>query len=230
MGGSGPASCSGRRRRSTRRFPHSIKGAGQGRAAAKPHHSILSAATTGSMRLARRAGANDASRATTVRTRATAAYVNGSVVASCYTPSRRYYAPHCIAAPGSDAWTAYDPEELPTAKVTPEFKSHFPLDMSLRPSQIRASAEETALMTSAATKFQNRYSSLNLPVFIIAGAGDRIVNPHIQSRRLARDIPGSTLLFLRGLGHMLHHSAPDEVMGALDTISHRISDVGRLAA
>ncbi len=116
------------------------------------------------------------------------------------------------------------------AKVTPEFKSHFPLDMSLRPSQIRASAEETALMTSAAAKFQNRYSSLNLPVFIIAGAGDRIVNVDKQSRRLARDIPGSTLLILRGLGHMLHHSAPDEVMAALDTISHRISDVRRLAA
>ena len=103
------------------------------------------------------------------------------------------------------------------AKVTPEFKSHFPLDMSLRPSQIRASAEETALMSSAAAKFQNRYSSLNLPVFIIAGAGDRIVNVDKQSRRLARDIPGSTLLILRGLGHMLHHSAPDEVMAALET-------------
>ena len=116
------------------------------------------------------------------------------------------------------------------AKVTPEFKSHFPLDMSLRPSQIRASAEETALMSSAAAKFQNRYSSLNLPVSIIAGAGDRIVNVDKQSRRLAREIPGSTLLILRGLGHMLHHSAPDEVMAALETISHRISDVGRLAA
>jgi pimeloyl-ACP methyl ester carboxylesterase len=115
------------------------------------------------------------------------------------------------------------------AEVTPEFKSHFPLDMSLRPSQIRASAEETALMTSAAAKFQNRYSSVNLPVFIIAGAGDRIVNVDKQSRRLARDIPGSTLLILPGLGHMLHHSAPDEVMAAVETISHRISETRRLA-
>ena len=116
------------------------------------------------------------------------------------------------------------------AEVTPEFKRHFPLDMSLRPSQIRASAEETALMTPAAAKFQNRYSSLNLPVSIIAGAGDRIVNVDNQSRRLARDIPGSTLLILPGLGHMLHHSAPDEVMAAVETISHRISESRRLAA
>ena len=31
-----------------------------------------------------------------------------------YPPSRRYYAPHCIAAPGSDACAAYDSEELRT--------------------------------------------------------------------------------------------------------------------
>ena len=59
---------------------------------------------------------------------------------------------------------------------------------------------------------------------------DQIVNVDKQSRRLAGDIPGSTLLILPGVGHMLHHSAPDEVMAALETISHRISDVGRLAA
>jgi pimeloyl-ACP methyl ester carboxylesterase len=116
------------------------------------------------------------------------------------------------------------------AEVPPEFKTDFPLDMALRPSQIRASAEEAALMTHAAAKFQSRYSSLELPVFIIAGAGDRIVNVDKQSRRLARDIPDGTLLILRGLGHMLHHSAPNEVMAALEATSHRILESKRLAA
>ena len=91
------------------------------------------------------------------------------------------------------------------AKVTPEFKSHFPLDMSLRPSQIRASAEETALMTSAAAKFQNRYSSLNLPVFIIAGAGDRIVNVDKQSRRLGQGHSGQ---YIVDLAWAWPHAAP----------------------
>jgi pimeloyl-ACP methyl ester carboxylesterase len=112
------------------------------------------------------------------------------------------------------------------AKVTPEFKSYFPLDMALRPSQIRASVEETALMTAATAKFQNRYSTLKLPVFIIAGEGDRLVSVDKQSRRLARDIPNSKLLVLRGLGHMLHHSAPDEITAAVEAISHGM----RLAA
>jgi pimeloyl-ACP methyl ester carboxylesterase len=116
------------------------------------------------------------------------------------------------------------------AEVPPEFKTDFPLDMALRPSQIRASAEEAALMTRAAAKFQNRYSSLDLPVFIIAGAGDRIVNFDKQSRRLAGDIPDSTLLILRGLGHMLHHLAPDQIMAGLEATSHRISESKRLAA
>jgi pimeloyl-ACP methyl ester carboxylesterase len=116
------------------------------------------------------------------------------------------------------------------AEVPPEFKTDFPLDMALRPSQIRASAEEAALMTYAAAKFHNRYSSLELPVFIIAGADDRIVNVEKQSRRLARDIPDSRLVILRGLGHMLHHSAPNEVMAALEATSDRIVESKRLAA
>jgi pimeloyl-ACP methyl ester carboxylesterase len=116
--------------------------------------------------------------------------------------------------------------------VTEEFKTRFPLDMALRPSQIRASAEETASMTSAAAAFQNRYCSLHLPTFIIAGAGDKIVDVDQQSRRLAGDLPGSSLWVLPGLGHMLHHSAPDEVMAALEILSKRISAgrISRLAA
>ena len=113
--------------------------------------------------------------------------------------------------------------------VTEDFRSRFPLDLALRPSQLRASAEETASMTSAAAAFQSHYRSLQLPAFIIAGAGDRIVNVDQQSRRLARDLPGSALWVLPGLGHMLHHSVPDQVMEAIEMLSKRISRI-RLAA
>jgi pimeloyl-ACP methyl ester carboxylesterase len=116
------------------------------------------------------------------------------------------------------------------APVTPAFSAHFPIDMALRPSQIRASAEESALMVPGAAKFQDRYGTLRLPLYIVAGAGDRIVDANQQSRRLARDVPGSSLRILPGLGHMLHHSAPNQVMAALDTLSEHISSQMPLAA
>ena len=116
------------------------------------------------------------------------------------------------------------------AAITPDFKARFPVNMALRPSQIRASAEEAASMTPAAAAFQNRYGSLHLPILIVAGAGDKIVNVDQQSRRLARELPSSSLWVLPGLGHMLHHSAPNQVTEALEIVSERIADTSRLAA
>ena len=45
----------------------------------------------------------------------------------------------------------------------------FPKEMAVRPSQIRASAAETALMIPNAVSMQRRYGSLKNPVVIIAG-------------------------------------------------------------
>jgi pimeloyl-ACP methyl ester carboxylesterase len=45
----------------------------------------------------------------------------------------------------------------------------FPKEMALRPSQIRASAAESALMIPEAFKFRNRYADFKMPVVIIAG-------------------------------------------------------------
>jgi pimeloyl-ACP methyl ester carboxylesterase len=48
----------------------------------------------------------------------------------------------------------------------------FPKEMALRPSQIRASAAESALMIPDAFKFRNRYGDLKMPVVVIAGEED----------------------------------------------------------
>jgi pimeloyl-ACP methyl ester carboxylesterase len=60
----------------------------------------------------------------------------------------------------------------------------FPKEMALRPSQIRASAAESALMIPDAFQFQNRYKYLKMPVVIIAGEQDRLVDIETQSARL----------------------------------------------
>jgi hypothetical protein len=49
----------------------------------------------------------------------------------------------------------------------------FPKEMALRPSQIRASAAESALMIPDAFYFRNEYANLKMPVVIVAGEQDR---------------------------------------------------------
>ena len=99
--------------------------------------------------------------------------------------------------------------------------SHVPLELALRPAQIRATAADTALMIPGAAQLSRRYGELSLPVVIVAGAGDRIVDVERQAVRLHEALPGSALRLIDGVGHMVHHSAPDEVMAAIEAAAAR---------
>jgi pimeloyl-ACP methyl ester carboxylesterase len=103
------------------------------------------------------------------------------------------------------------------APVPERFDRHFPTEMALRPSQLRASAAETALMLPAVMGLQARYRDLKVPVTIAAGTEDKRVDVGRQSRRLHEEIPQSRFLALPGLGHMVPHLAPDQVMRAVQT-------------
>jgi pimeloyl-ACP methyl ester carboxylesterase len=99
--------------------------------------------------------------------------------------------------------------------VPKKFKG-FPEEMAVRTSQIRASAAETALMIPSVHALRKKYRLLKMPVAIVAGAEDRLVENE-QSARLHRDIPHSTLRCLPGTGHMVHQTATAEIMIAIDT-------------
>src|SRR6185436_9513004 len=79
----------------------------------------------------------------------------------------------------------------------------FPDEMAVRPSQIRASATETALMIPSATRLQNEYHQLQMPVAIVAGAQARLIESE-QAVRLNGNIAQSTLRCVPGAGHMVH--------------------------
>ena len=102
------------------------------------------------------------------------------------------------------------------APVTEGFQEHFPKELMLRPSQLRAAAADTALMIPAATELQPHYGELEMPVVIVTGADDQIVDVGRQSQRLHAELPGSEFTALPGLGHMVHHLAPDQVANAVD--------------
>ena len=95
----------------------------------------------------------------------------------------------------------------------------FPKEMALRPSQIRASAAESALMIPGAVDFQNRYANLKMPVSIIAGENDRLIDIDEQSHRLHGNIAQSKFHRVAGAGHMVHQTATGSVMSAIDQVS-----------
>jgi len=98
----------------------------------------------------------------------------------------------------------------------PKKFDRFPKEMAVRPSQLRASAAESFLMIPDAFAFRGRYADLRMPVVIIAGEQDRLVDIERQSGRLHRQIKQSVFHRVRGAGHMVHQTATRDVMSAID--------------
>ncbi|MFL6710379.1 MAG: alpha/beta fold hydrolase [Massilia sp.] len=94
--------------------------------------------------------------------------------------------------------------------------------MALRPGQLGASAGETGLMVPSAARIAARYDELTLPITLLAGAGDRIVDPQANTVRLHEAISHSELRMEPGAGHMAHYAAPGDVLEAVKQIDAQL--------
>ena len=66
-------------------------------------------------------------------------------------------------------------------------------------------------MVPDAFHFVNRYSELKMPVTIVAGAEDRLIDVETQFARLHCDVEQSRFHRIPGNGHMVHQTATDAV-------------------
>jgi pimeloyl-ACP methyl ester carboxylesterase len=111
-------------------------------------------------------------------------------------------------------------------RSVPEKFEGFPKEMALRPSQIRASAAESALMIPDAFYYRDEYANLKMPTVIVAGEEDRLVDIDTQSERLHQDVPQSRFHRVPGAGHMIHQTATGVVMSAIDEVASARSALG----
>ena len=75
------------------------------------------------------------------------------------------------------------------APVPERFDRLFPKELMVRPIQLRASAEDAALMTPSVMELQEHYRELKLPVVILTGGGDQIADVDLQSGGCTRRSP-----------------------------------------
>ncbi len=113
----------------------------------------------------------------------------------------------------------FDPAPIPN-----KFRAYSP-QMALRPSQLRASAEESALMIWEARALEEEYVKIRVPLVLLAGEGDQVANVDRQSRELHEVMPASILRVLRGVGHMVHQTDPRAALAAIDDAA-RLSERG----
>ncbi len=75
------------------------------------------------------------------------------------------------------------------------------------------------MMTPAVMELQSHYAELRMPLVIVAGGDDQIVDVGRHAARLHRELPGSELTIVPGQGHMVHHLAPEQIVGAVRKVS-----------
>ncbi|GJD79086.1 alpha/beta fold hydrolase [Methylobacterium gregans] len=100
--------------------------------------------------------------------------------------------------------------------VPARFTARFPVEIASAATQLRAVSEDAASMNATVARLQARYAGLTLPVTILTGDADAVVDATVHSVRLHTTIPGSTLRLLPGIGHMTHYSARAKVERAID--------------
>ncbi|MCG2577925.1 alpha/beta hydrolase [Dechloromonas sp. XY25] len=102
--------------------------------------------------------------------------------------------------------------------VEPGFLQHVPPPLTLRPWQLKASAEDGIFMIPAAIAMSRHYREISVPVEIFAGEDDKYVKADQQAARLHHQIEQSRLHLLPGEGHMLHYGKSRGIAGAVGAI------------
>lgn len=99
----------------------------------------------------------------------------------------------------------------------------------LRPENFRNNAIDVANLHDYVTRIAPRYREITTPTVIITGDSDPIVLEEIHSEGLARDIAGSELIRIHGLGHKPDYVVTDVAIAAIEKLAGQPHDLRALA-
>ncbi|CUH66067.1 2-hydroxymuconate semialdehyde hydrolase [Thalassovita autumnalis] len=101
------------------------------------------------------------------------------------------------------------------------YGSHIGAPLTLRRKCLRTNALHRANLVRELAALEPLYASITTPTEIIHGEADRTVSVDIHAMPLAKKIVDSNLTLLRGIGHMPHHVAREDVMRIIHRAAHR---------
>ncbi|WP_343520157.1 alpha/beta fold hydrolase [Sphingomonas sp.] len=99
--------------------------------------------------------------------------------------------------------------------VTPDFETEYGGAMLARPRAFYAASSEMVAVNDALAPLAARYGEIDLPVRILFGAQDAILDAQLHGTRTAAAIPGARCTIVEGAGHMLPVTRPERVVAFL---------------
>ena len=105
---------------------------------------------------------------------------------------------------------AYDPQD-----VQHEYAEQS-AEMWMRPDHIRACAYDERTLAASLKVLSQYYCDIEMPVVIVTGSADRLLDPNEHAYPLQKAIRNSKLVVLPETGHQLPQTQPDAVIAAID--------------
>jgi pimeloyl-ACP methyl ester carboxylesterase len=100
----------------------------------------------------------------------------------------------------------------------PAWRGSYPFDRILAPAGTIANGEDLLALHPLLSDPQD-WSDIDVPVTILSGAGDLVIDDQRQALPLAAMLPRACHRRLLGGGHMLHHSHPKAVIEAVSALA-----------
>ncbi|MDO5759014.1 MAG: alpha/beta hydrolase [Rhodobacterales bacterium] len=101
------------------------------------------------------------------------------------------------------------------------YAAHIGARMTLRRGSLRANGDQRKNILAEIKDLVPFYQNITASTEIVHGTADTTVGLSIHSNRLVHQIAGARLTMLSGIGHMVHHSAEDAVVAAIDRAVER---------
>ncbi|HEU0134323.1 MAG TPA: alpha/beta hydrolase [Allosphingosinicella sp.] len=105
------------------------------------------------------------------------------------------------------------------ARIPAGWKSSFPYDQVLDPDVLVHEGEDSASILPLSPAGTIDLGRIEIPVQVLIGTEDRVVEQERQGKALARLLPDGRLTVVDGAGHMLHHSHSDVVLAAVEGVT-----------
>ena len=96
--------------------------------------------------------------------------------------------------------------------------------MWTKPEQVRAWADDEGSLRASLENLSQHYSKIKLPVVIVTGTADSVVQPEQHAHLLQQTIENSKLVVLPETGHQLPQTRPDDVIAAINAVWRAASD------
>ena len=93
--------------------------------------------------------------------------------------------------------------------------------LGMRPDNFYAASSEINLVNDDLPDMVKRYPQLTLPIGLIYGARDNVLDFQKHGQALASKVPGLKLQVVEGRGHMLPITATERVAALVDQVAKR---------